>query len=151
MENEGVFNHALSRVRSVRFLDDFPFSLLVCLQCDSPACVKSCEVNAIFKEAETGIVKIDDAKCTKCLKCVDACPYGGVSYVEHQDKIMKCELCEGDPECVKACPNGALSFNEITFKDLKNKIKRASMIKKLMCHWGLYENTKNTHTKNFSK
>jgi Fe-S-cluster-containing dehydrogenase component len=136
MRNEGVFNHALSRVRSVRFLGDIPFSLLVCLQCDNPACVKSCEENAIFKEAETGIVKIDDSRCTQCLMCVDACLYGAIFHVERRHKIIKCELCKGDPECVKSCPNGALSFNEMTSKFLKDQGRRSSMIKKLMCNWG---------------
>jgi Fe-S-cluster-containing hydrogenase component 2 len=42
--------------------------------------------------------------------CVNACPLGNVSF--SAGKIVKCELCGGDPGCVKYCPSGCLVYSD---------------------------------------
>jgi len=44
--------------------------------------------------------------------CVNACPLGNVSFSQASRKIIKCELCDGDPGCAKYCPSGSLVFTE---------------------------------------
>jgi len=44
--------------------------------------------------------------------CTIACPFGNAVYDSGTNNIIKCNLCEGDPECVRFCPNEALTFVE---------------------------------------
>jgi Fe-S-cluster-containing hydrogenase component 2 len=82
----------------------------VCLQCSDPACMKICPVNAIRKDENTGIVLIDEGKCTGCGLCTKVCPVGAIKLDPKTRKAIKCDLCLGDPVCVKWCPTGALEY-----------------------------------------
>ena len=42
--------------------------------------------------------------------CIVACPFGAIMYDADRKRVIKCELCEGDPQCVRLCPTGALAF-----------------------------------------
>lgn len=42
-------------------------------------CRKSCPVDAIQMDAETGIVKIDEKKCIQCGACIHSCPFGAIA------------------------------------------------------------------------
>jgi Fe-S-cluster-containing hydrogenase component 2 len=42
-------------------------------------------------------------------------------------KLLKCDLCEGDPWCVKFCPVKAVDFVEVSKLDMK--MKRVEMKK----------------------
>jgi DMSO reductase iron-sulfur subunit len=85
-----------------------------CNHCADPACLKSCPVDAITKEAQFGAVLIDQAKCNGCKRCAAACPYGAPVFNETTQKMDKCTLCihrlkEGlPPACVRTCPGYAL-------------------------------------------
>ena len=52
------------------------FLPLACLQCERPACLRACAASAISKDEKTGVVQIDESRCTGCGECVVACPYG---------------------------------------------------------------------------
>jgi carbon-monoxide dehydrogenase iron sulfur subunit len=91
---------------------------LRCVHCNKPKCVEACEVGALSRDEQTGLVLLDEEKCVGCLECVEACPFDAIFVVrEGQDNqaVIKCDLCadrqqagEG-PACVEACPTGALS------------------------------------------
>jgi len=83
---------------------------VVCLQCDDPACVKSCLVDAIKFNVDTGAYEIDDEVCVRCMACVAACPFGCSLFDSHQNRVVKCDLCGGDPACAKFCPTQALTY-----------------------------------------
>ncbi len=87
---------------------------VVCLQCDDPACVKSCLVDALRRNPETGAVELNQEKCVKCMACVAACPFGCSLFDEQHDMVVKCDLCGGDPVCAHFCPSEALSLKPIT-------------------------------------
>lgn len=89
------------------------FVPLTCLQCDDAACAKSCLVNAITRNPETGVMDLDHEKCVKCMACVSACPFGCALIDSTHDKVVKCDLCGGDPACAKFCPTQALSYKPI--------------------------------------
>jgi anaerobic carbon-monoxide dehydrogenase iron sulfur subunit len=83
---------------------------VVCLQCDDPACVKSCLVDALSRNEKTGHIDLDYDKCIKCQACVAACPFGCSLIDETQDKIVKCDLCDGNPACARFCPTKSLEY-----------------------------------------
>jgi Fe-S-cluster-containing dehydrogenase component len=67
----------------------------------------ACPVAAIKQEVE-GLVTIDANLCIGCEACVTQCPFGVMVVVN--DRVVKCELCSGDPQCVKFCATGAIEF-----------------------------------------
>ncbi|MFH1087882.1 MAG: 4Fe-4S dicluster domain-containing protein [Chloroflexota bacterium] len=85
-----------------------------CRHCEEPACVYACLVGAMQKDAVTGVVRVDPARCIGCWTCVLACPYGAVVQDTRRQKAVKCDLCGGkDPACVANCPNEALVYAEV--------------------------------------
>jgi Fe-S-cluster-containing hydrogenase component 2 len=86
---------------------------VVCLHCEDPACAKSCLVDAITRNPETGSMDLDQDKCVKCMACVSACPFGCSLFDSQHDLVVKCDLCQGDPACAKFCPTKALVYRPI--------------------------------------
>ncbi len=86
---------------------------VTCLQCEDPACAKSCLVDAISRNEETGAMEIDQEKCVKCMACVAACPFGCSIHDQQHDMIVKCDLCGGDPACAQFCPTKALVYQPV--------------------------------------
>lgn len=108
----GEFNPLRSRVSVVSF-EKTGFSFpTVCQQCSVAACMQVCPVGAITKDQLTGAMKVNDKTCLRCKMCTIACPFGATFYDGEHDAIIKCDLCDGDPECVKFCPSGAISYRE---------------------------------------
>jgi Fe-S-cluster-containing dehydrogenase component len=103
----------------------------LCMHCDAAACIPACPVEGgIYKRAD-GLVIIDPEKCTGCMKCVNACPYGCIYYNEDLNIAQKCTGCTHlldrgwpikEPRCVDACATGAIKFGEESeFSDLISK------------------------------
>ena len=86
---------------------------VTCLQCEEAACVKSCLVNALQRNEETGAVELNQEKCVKCMACVAACPFGCSLLDEQHELVVKCDLCGGDPACARFCPTKALEYKPI--------------------------------------
>ncbi len=72
--------------------------------------MQACPVEAITKNPETGAMEVNDATCVGCKVCTIACPFGTVNYSQATGKVVKCDLCGGDPECAKACPTDAITY-----------------------------------------
>jgi len=117
---------------------------LLCMHCKDPACVDVCPTGASVKRPD-GIVTVDRDKCTGCLNCLIACPYGArhlyhdnVEYFPGQgltpyeeigyrknaaDIVGKCDFCisrieEGlEPACVSNCMAKARYFGDIDDPD----------------------------------
>ena len=107
----GAFNPRQSAV-TVMTYDEAAISVpVMCLQCEEACCVQVCPVHAM-QRLENGTVKVDTGKCIVCKLCVNACPLGNVEFNPASRKIVKCELCDGDPGCAKYCPSGAIVFAE---------------------------------------
>ncbi len=39
-----------------------------------------------------------------------ACPFGTINYNQDTGKVIKCDLCGGEPQCAAACPTGAITY-----------------------------------------
>jgi Fe-S-cluster-containing hydrogenase component 2 len=103
-----VVNPKKARIR-VKDMYPIPGYPVVCIQCNDPLCKKTCPGGAI-KINENGTVIINYNKCTKCMKCVDACPFDTMFIYVQDGKPIKCDLYGGDPQCVKYYPTGALIY-----------------------------------------
>jgi anaerobic carbon-monoxide dehydrogenase iron sulfur subunit len=109
-ENEGVFNVAKSRIRVFRFHDQGRVVPYTCTQCAEAWCMQACPVAAISKNPDTGAMEVSDPVCVGCKVCTIACPFGTINYNQSTGKVIKCDLCGGDPACAKACPTQAITF-----------------------------------------
>ncbi len=104
---------------------------MMCLQCDDAACMKVCPMGAISK-SDTGAMMVNEARCIKCKMCVTACPFGNTAYDAVEMKIIKCDLCGGEPECARFCPSGAITFREAATATLSKKRAYAAKFKDLL-------------------
>ncbi|MCR5814996.1 MAG: 4Fe-4S binding protein, partial [Desulfovibrio sp.] len=78
---------------------------LCCQHCLDPQCLRACPNGAISR-GQDGIVRINQKLCVHCGLCRAACPEGAP--FKDNGKVVKCDLCDGDPACVAACPQKAL-------------------------------------------
>ncbi len=97
------------------------FLTLTCQHCERPACLRACPVNpkAIHKDPVTGIVRVDESRCTGCGECVIACPYSAMGYDAKGHHAVKCDLCverraegEATTACASVCPTQAIRFGK---------------------------------------
>lgn len=107
-DNEGSIEN--SRIQLAKD-ENKEFGLALCRQCAEPECVQNCPVGALSKDPETGIVSCNDS-CVGCKICTLSCAYAGITINAVTKRVMKCDLCGGDPACTKACEKGALKFLE---------------------------------------
>ena len=83
---------------------------VVCLQCDSAACVAVCPARALWRDMKTGAVIVKRDRCISCHTCVYACPFGNISVEHGSARITKCDLCGGNPRCAQFCPTRTLEY-----------------------------------------
>ena len=112
-ENEGMFNPSKSRIKVFTFHDQGRFAPYTCTQCAEAWCMKACPVGAIQIDKATGAKVIVDARRVGCKVCTIACPFGTVNYNVATGKVIKCDLCGGDPACASACPTAASTYVDV--------------------------------------
>jgi tetrathionate reductase subunit B len=103
-----------------------------CMHCQNAPCIPACEPQAIYRR-DDGLVVIGPEKCTGCMNCLDACPYGVIFFNEDLSLAQKCTGCAHlidrgwkEPRCVDACATGALVFGEEA--ELKDLIGAAEVL-----------------------
>ena len=106
----GTPSPARSRIQIAPGLANGEFELAICRQCGDPRCVDNCPAGALVKNVATGVVDWDGGKCIDCLLCTVGCAYGGIALDGNTQRVIKCDMCGGDPACVKACEPGALKY-----------------------------------------
>ena len=109
--HEGVIDGELARIRLNRHIFAIEYTVDFCRQCDHAECYYACPVDAIGADLKTGARVIDESVCTGCEMCVEACPFGIVSFWADRNVALKCDFCGGEPQCVKFCPTGALTLS----------------------------------------
>ena len=83
----------------------------LCRQCEKAACAEACPEGAITLSEDGSYWAIDYARCTLCRECVEACPLDALFYDPVGERVIKCDLCQGDPLCAQVCPTGALRWD----------------------------------------
>ena len=116
--NEGVVNPRRARIKVVRWEWEGWQIPTICQQCQDAVCAGVCPVKALTRDKELGYVKVNYDLCIGCRLCIMACPFGGMSFDFVTNKVMKCELCGGDPMCAKFCETKALQFVDAASADI---------------------------------
>jgi len=126
--NEDKFNPLLSRIRTVR-LEAILNTSLTCRLCDDPTCVRVCPRKALSQDEETGLIIVDEDRCTGCGWCIEACEFGVIMLPRDRKYVIVCDLCEGEPKCIEFCPKEALSL--VTTEEVGQRIRKKAVAKLL--------------------
>jgi len=110
VRHEGVSNPARSRINVNKWETKGIMVPMVCNQCEDAPCLAVCPTNARIRDEETGRVIVNYDRCIGCKTCVVACPFGAVSFDPVANRIMGCDLCDGDPQCARFCETGAIRY-----------------------------------------
>jgi len=132
VRNEGVSSPTRSRIQVVKWDEEGCYVPMVCQQCEDAPCAEVCPVQALTRDPETDVIRLDEQRCIRCRLCVQACPFGAMGYDGVRETVFKCELCGGDPECVKFCEPGALAYVEATGANLEKRRAAAGQLAALM-------------------
>lgn len=128
LKHEFVCNPAKGRIHVVKWEQDAAFVPINCMRCEEPACELACPRQATYRNYRTGALEVDTNRCIGCLSCVFACPFGATFVNPGNGKILKCDLCDGDPTCVKVCPTGAITYEDLSKEAYLKLIENAEQI-----------------------
>lgn len=121
LTHSGECNPLRSRIHVSRMKLKGVMIPVFCKQCVKPLCAKNCPVDAIHHNGKTGIVSINYEACIGCKNCIQDCPFGAMTWDSDAERVIKCDLCAGNPQCVKYCIDSALIFTRF---DDAGKTKR---------------------------
>ena len=99
-----------SQIRVIKWEADGIYVPIACQQCEDAPCVIGCPAKALTRNMEMGRVEINYDKCIGCRSCVSVCPFGALHFVSTDRKVIKCDLCDGDPQCVRFCDTKAVDL-----------------------------------------
>ena len=128
VSHDGISNPARSRIRVMKWEAEGLYIPMTCQQCQDAPCLSVCPVKAISQEEETGRVTVDYNACIGCRSCVSVCPFGAMSFNAIDRRVLKCDLCEGDPQCVRFCEVKAVDFIEVDDVSIIKKRKAAQRV-----------------------
>lgn len=99
----GIANPAHSRIKITKSIEGDICLPMMCRHCDPAPCGQICPTGAINRDSKAGAVVINLDRCIGCKMCMIACPFGAITVDLLSGKVVKCDLCLGDPQCVKFC------------------------------------------------
>jgi carbon-monoxide dehydrogenase iron sulfur subunit len=121
VRHTGSNSPSRSRVHVVKWPQEGFDLPVLCPQCDDAPCVAVCPTDALAWDPIMSRVALDYNLCIGCKMCVAACPLGGMGIDTVARKVVKCDLCDGDPTCVRFCESGALQFVPASSVNLRKK------------------------------
>ena len=121
VKHEGVSNPSRSRIKVIKWESEGRYVPMSCQQCESAPCMLICPVKAISRDESLNRVKVDYDVCIGCRMCVAICPFGAMGFDVLAKKVMKCDLCDGDPQCARFCDVHAVSYLEANEQSVKKK------------------------------
>lgn len=144
VENDVPMNHTRIWVKDAGIQGTFPnlkrmFIPYNCMHCENPPCIEVCVSGATYKDAETGLVLVDQDACIGCRFCVEACPYDARYTDERRGVVDKCNGCiqrveRGlQPACVATCVGGSRLFGDLNDpeSEVSKALKSATSIQRL--------------------
>jgi Fe-S-cluster-containing hydrogenase component 2 len=105
-----VSNPEKSRIRVIKWESEGVYVPVSCQQCEDAPCAAGCPAKAITRNADAGRVEVNYDRCIGCRTCVSVCPFGAMHFVASERKVIKCDLCDGDPQCVRFCEVKAVNM-----------------------------------------
>jgi carbon-monoxide dehydrogenase iron sulfur subunit len=128
VKKEAASDPSRSRIHVIKWEMEGFYLPMFCQHCEEPLCAAVCPVNAVEREESSGRVVVDHDRCVGCRACVSACPLGGVGFDNRGKKVLRCDLCEGDPTCVKYCDTRAIQYLEADQVQLRKKRSAAEKL-----------------------
>ena len=128
LKHEGVCNPAKGRIHVVKWEQEAVFVPVNCMRCEEPACELACPKHATYRNYSTGALEVDPNRCIGCLSCVFECPFGATFVDPLDGRVLKCDLCGGDPTCVKVCPTEAITFDKISKETYLKLVQNADRL-----------------------
>lgn len=132
VKHEGVSNPYRARIKIVKWEMEGKVIPVVCQQCEDAPCMAVCPVKAISRDETTGAVRVDYDLCIGCRMCMNACPFGAMGYDWINRRVIKCDLCGGDPQCARFCETGAIQYVEKSSLSTMKQRKGAAAIVDVM-------------------
>lgn len=112
LEKEGACGQSQARLKLIETDVLEKYDVKLCRQCEEPECQEVCPEEAITRNPTTKALELNQALCTACQLCVQACPYEAIFWDDSRQMVLKCDLCGGKAICVSSCPKQALLFEE---------------------------------------
>ncbi len=110
VKHDHVSNPIRSRIRVIKWESEGIYVPMSCQQCEDAPCVIGCPAKALSRNMDMGRVEVDYEKCIGCRTCVSVCPFGAMHFVATDRRVIKCDLCDGDPQCVRFCDMKAVKL-----------------------------------------
>jgi len=110
VKHDGISNPARSRIKVVKWEAEGLYIPVTCQQCQDAPCLNACPAKAISMNEALSRVEVDYDVCIGCRTCVSVCPFGAMNFNPIDRKVIKCDLCGGDPQCVRFCEIKAIEF-----------------------------------------
>jgi len=128
LHHEQACSRSTSRIKVVKFEKEGIDMPVLCQHCANAPCLVVCPTAALQRDQLTGAVVLREHLCIGCRMCAIACPFGaiGVDPRGERTAILKCDLCDGDPQCVRFCEPGALRFER---RDQLGASKRDAVVR----------------------
>jgi carbon-monoxide dehydrogenase iron sulfur subunit len=132
ISHEKVCNPTLSRIHVAKWETAGLYIPVVCVHCESPICEQVCPVRAIKRDGKTGAVVINYDACVGCRLCALYCPFAGAQIDAKKGRVLKCDLCDGEPVCAKFCDPQALQYVKTTTANMMKQRTAAERFSELM-------------------
>lgn len=127
VKHDGISNPTRSRIRVMKWEMEGLYIPMSCQQCEDAPCMNGCPVGAISRNEELNRVEVDYEICIGCRTCVSVCPFGAMTYNAVDRKVIKCDLCDGDPQCARFCEVQAIEY--VSAADVSIDIKRDAALR----------------------
>ncbi len=128
LKHDGECNPALGRIHVVKWEQEAVFVPINCMRCRNAACESVCPKGATRRNFLTGALQVDASRCIGCLSCLFACPFGATFAAPQDGRVLKCDLCDGDPTCAKVCPTSAIVCEDLSRDAYLKLIQNAERI-----------------------
>jgi len=132
ISHEKACNPALARIHVAKWETKGLYIPVVCVQCESPICEQVCPVKAIKRDEKTGAVLINYDACVGCRLCALYCPFAGAQIDSEKGRVLKCDLCNGEPMCAKFCDPQALQYVKATTANMMKQRAAAEKFSEFM-------------------
>ncbi len=132
VKKNGTANPARARIAVIKWEPLCVETPMLCQQCESAPCMVVCPVRALSRDDDMVRVSLDYDLCIGCKFCVAACPFGAMGIDAVTRKVIKCDLCDGDPTCVKFCETKALQYEDSNTATMTKMREAAEKLSELL-------------------
>jgi Fe-S-cluster-containing dehydrogenase component len=132
MINEMNNGSSQPRVTSVSWELEGRGMSIICQHCQDAPCMAVCPTRAIYRDKEFNRVMVNYKYCIGCRVCMAVCPFGAMEFDWKVRRVVKCDLCGGDPLCVKLCSYGALQYGDANEQCIVKNIRLADKLRVML-------------------